>query len=138
MWTFSKNKALFLDRSFFSHFFVWKWSSSIIISSCLLFVCKYCLKVPPVSKSILFPKAKCFNVNVSFAGYSTKQHCIVEYLGRHFYSKLSDWKMALKVFREINYKLKFLFWQRKYQFLAFRRIFCSPQIQSHFDYGCCS
>ena len=91
------------------------------------------------TKSIPFSKTKCLNkVNISFAGCSIQQHRTVEYLGCHFDSKLSDSAMASKVLREINYKLKFLYWQCCYQFLAFRKIFCNALIQSHFDYGCSS
>lgn len=88
------------------------------------------------TKSMLFPKANClYKVKISYADYSIKQYDTVEYLVCHFHSKLSDSAMPSKVLRKINCTLKFLYWQCKYQFLAFRKICCATLNQSHFHDG---
>ena len=88
------------------------------------------------TKSMLFPKRKYLNkVKISYADYSIKQYDTVEYLVCHFHSKLSDSAMLSKVLRKINCTLKFLYWQCKYQFLAFRKICCTTLTQSHFHDG---
>ena len=51
---------------------------------------------------------------MSFAGHSTKQHNTIEYLGCQLDSKLSGKKMAQKVLKKINAKLKFPYQQSRY------------------------
>ena len=53
------------------------------------------------TKSILFSKTRCLKeINISFAGYSIKQHKTVEYLGCQLDSKLSGEAMASKVLKK--------------------------------------
>ena len=53
------------------------------------------------TKSILFSKTRCLKeINISFAGYSIKQHKTVEYLGCQLDSKLSGEQMASKVLKK--------------------------------------
>ena len=62
------------------------------------------------TKSILFAKARCLReINISFSGYSIKQHETVEYFGSQLDSKLSGEVMVSKVLKKINAKLKFLY-----------------------------
>ena len=70
-----------------------------------------------------------------------KQYETVEYLACQLNSKLSGEAMASKVLKKIlkkNAKLKFLYRQSRYLTLAYRRLLCNAQIQTHFDYGCSS
>ena len=58
---------------------------------------------------ILFLKTRGFReINISFAGYSIKQHETVDYLGHQLNSKLSGEAMASNVLKKINTQLKFL------------------------------
>ena len=91
------------------------------------------------TKSILFSKTRDLKeINISFGGHSIKQHKTAEYLGCQLDSKLRREAMASKVLKKINAKLKFLYRQRKYLTLVYRRPLCNALIQPHFDYGCSS
>ena len=64
---------------------------------------------------ILFSKTKCLKkVNISFTGYSIKQHDTVEYLACQLDSKLSGKALASKILQKINRKLKFLYRKSRY------------------------
>ena len=84
--------------------------------------------------SILFSKAKRLKeVNVSFTGYSIKQHNTVEYLGCQLDSKLSGKALLSKILEKMNPKLKFLYQKSRYLTPSFRRLLCNALIQPHFD-----
>ena len=89
------------------------------------------------TKSILFSRTRGLKeINISFAGYSIKQHETVEYFGCQLDFKFSGEAMASKVLKNINTKLKFLYRQSRYLTLAYRRLLCNALIKPHFDYGC--
>ena len=76
---------------------------------------------------------------ISFAGYSIKQHDIVEYIGCQLDSKLSGEALASrKVLRKVNAKLKFFYRKSIDLIPAFRRLLCNALIQPYFDCGCSS
>ena len=153
------HQALFLDRSFFSSFFICKWSSPIIISSCLLNAndtCNFCQQQEDVknlktfhinsfhhyaswskTKSSQFFFGKDKKVHSVFKDEMFKWNFVSYSIKQHstveFDSKLSDKVMASKVLRKINSKLKLLYRQSRYQFPAFRRILSNSLIQPHFD-----
>ena len=61
-------------------------------------------------------------INIYFAGYSTKQDDTVQHLGSQIHSKLSSEAMITKALRKVNAKLKFLYQQSTYLTLEFRRV----------------
>ena len=65
-----------------------------------------------------------------------KQFSTVEYLGCLLDEILSGQEMALKVFKKINGKLRFLYRQGKYLNSRLRRMLCNTLIQPHFDFAC--
>ena len=84
--------------------------------------------------STLFSKAKCLKkVNISFTGYSIKQHDTVEYLACQLDSKLSGEALTSKILRKINPKLKFLYRKSRYLTSTLRRLLSNALIQSRFD-----
>ena len=86
------------------------------------------------TNSILFSKAKSLKkVNISFTGYSIKQHDTVEYLACQLHSKLSGEALASKILQKINPKLKFLYRKSRYVTSMLRRLLSNALIQPRFN-----
>ena len=86
------------------------------------------------TNSILFSKVTCLKkVNISFTGYSIKQHDTVEYLACQLHSKLSGEALTSKILRKMNPKLKFIYRKSRYLTSTLRRLLSNALIQPRFD-----
>ena len=68
-------------------------------------------------------------LNISYGGYSLKQHNTVEYLGCYLDSNLNGESMARRVLKKINTKLNFLWRQSNYLNYSSKRLLCNALIQ---------
>ena len=91
------------------------------------------------TNSILFSKVTCLKkVNISFTGYSIKQHDTVEYLACQRHSKLSGEALPSKILPKLNPKLKFLYRKSIYLTSTLRKLLSNALIQPRFALGCSS
>ena len=92
------------------------------------------------TKSILFASKRKIKsarkLNVKHKNIKIKQHSQVTYLGCVLDETLRGEPMALKVFNEINGKLRFLYRKNKFLTPKLRRMLCNAIIQPHFGYAC--
>ena len=92
------------------------------------------------TKSILFEsKRRSKNVrqlDIRYNHINIKKHSQVTYLGCVLDKNMSGEPMALKVIKEINGKLKFLYRKNRNLTKGLRRMLCNALIRPHFDYAC--
>ena len=76
------------------------------------------------------------NLNIKYNGIDIKQYNSVTYLGCSLDETLAGDTMALKVFKKVSDRLKFLYRKNEYLSQPLKRLLCNALLQPHFDYAC--